>query len=78
MDLPQCEPIIFEIVGIARCGRVPHVRKLALVAQWTHVEQLGGYSRIENKVAVEQLDLFERLVSSWDAVRCSALDVYPR
>ena len=73
MNLSRREPSILEVVGIARCDRVPHVRKLALVAQRTHVEQLGGYSRVGDKVAVEQLDLFGRLVTSWDALRYSAI-----
>ena len=73
VDLSQREPSIFEVVGVARRGRVPHVRKLALVAQRTHVEQLGGYSRVEHKVAMEQLDLFKRLVTSRDTLRYSTI-----
>ena len=73
MDLPQCEPNLFKVIGIARRRRVPHVCKLALVAQRAHIEQFGGHSRVEDKVAMEQLDLFECLVSSWNALGYSTI-----
>lgn len=49
------------------------MRKLPLVAQRTHIEQFRGNSRIEDKVAVEELDLFERLVPPWNALRYSTV-----
>ena len=73
MDLPQRKPSVFEVVGIARRRRVPHVGKLPFVAQRTHIKQFRGYSGVEDKVAVEQLDLFQRLVPSWNALRYSAI-----
>jgi hypothetical protein len=73
MDLPQRKASVFKVVRIARCGRVPHVGKLPFVARRTHSKQFRGYSRVEDEVAVEQLDLFNRLVPSWNALRYSAI-----
>ena len=73
MDLPQRKPSVFNVIGIARRRRVPHVCKLALGARRTHVEQFGGYSRVEDKIAMEQFDLFECLVPSRNALRCSGV-----
>ena len=45
------------------------MRKLALVAARTHLEELGRDSIIEHEVAVEELDLFDRLVPTRHALR---------
>lgn len=49
------------------------MRKLPLVAQWRPIEQFSGHIRVEDEVAVEQLDPVERLVSSWHALRYLAI-----
>lgn len=54
MDLSECEPGIFEIVGVAcGCG-VTHVGELAFVAHCAHVEKLLGDFVIEDEVTVEE------------------------
>lgn len=54
MPLAEGEPRAHEVVRIACSGRVAHVRKLALVAQGAHIQQLRGYRGVEHKVTVEE------------------------
>lgn len=69
MHLSQRKPIVLEVVRIACRRRVPHMCKLALVSHRAHIQQLGRDCRVEDKVAVEQLDFFERFVSPRNALR---------
>jgi hypothetical protein len=52
--LAQCESVVFEVVRIARRGRITHMCELALVFVCAEVEQFGRDSRVEHKVAMEE------------------------
>jgi len=44
----------FEVIRIARSGGVPHVHKLALVAQGAYIQQFRVSRKVENEVTVEE------------------------
>jgi hypothetical protein len=53
-QLAEVEFRYLEVIRIARSGRVPYVRKLALVAQGAHIQQFRGYREVEHEVTVEE------------------------
>lgn len=68
VHLTKREAAVLKVVRVTCGSRVAHVRKLALVLLCRHLEQLGRHRRIKNEVAVEELDLLDRLVSAGHAL----------
>ena len=54
MHLAKGEPRVLEFVRIARRGRITHMCEFTLVALCAHVEQLGRYCGVKDKVAMEE------------------------
>jgi hypothetical protein len=59
VDLTESEPRVFKVVGIACSSGVPHVSKLALSAERTHIEKLLWDFVVYDKVSMKESIIYK-------------------